>query len=440
MRKVIIVGSGLSGLAAGIKLSASGHRVRILEQRSFPGGRTYSFRDRQSGDIVDNGQHLLLDCYTRTLKYLSIIGAQNLVRTEPELNIMFVHPKHGSAHLRVSRKISPRAALIGGLSAYSFLSFSDRLKLLKIGHQLFHADEKYLEGISGLTVEEWLNKNKQSERLKKNFWYPFAISIMNESVDIASVEVFIRSMKLGIFDTKGPANIVTPLRGLSDVFITPAVTFISKNGGSVDCSRRMTDLITNGRKVTGVKLQNGESVTGDAFIVTGQPIHLEPVLKQAGVNYQDDISYTPIITCNIWFDREVDIPPRTGMIDTEFQWVFKKDNSFAGNDGHGYLSLVMSGARRYVAVGQKMLMNLALDELRACFPTLRDANVVHYQIIKERRATVSISPSVQKRRPGNHTQFDNAFIAGDWTQTHLPATIEGAIMSGFTAADLVMGG
>ncbi len=438
MKKVIVVGGGLSGLAAAVKLSSAGYNVQILEQSASPGGRTYSFREKQSGDILDNGQHLLLDCYTHTLKYVSLIGTQKYIHIEPELKLMFVHPEWGSAHVHVSRKLPPRPALIAGLSGYSFLSFRDRIKLLNIGRRLFNADEKYMQKISGLTVEEWLREMKQSERLKKCFWYPLAIAIMNESLDLASAEVFVRTMKIGVFDAKGPSNILTPLRGLSDVFVYPAVTCISENGGRIDCNNRVIELQYDGNVVKGVLLQGGTEVTGDAFILTGQPVHMHSLFETAGLHFQNNASYVPIITCNIWFDKDIDIPSRAGMIDTKFHWVFKKDPSFADSDGHGYVSLVMSGAREHVGMDGEELMKLALDELRSCFPSLRDANVKYYRIIKERRATVSITPDIQKKRPGNKTRFDNLLIAGDWTQTHLPATIEGAIMSGFKAAECVM--
>jgi len=440
MKNIIIVGAGLSGLAAGVKLASAGYRVRILEQGPLPGGRTYSFREKQSGDILDNGQHLLLDCYTDTLKYISLIGTQNYITIEPELKLTFVHPAWGSAHVRVSGKVPPRAALIKGLSGYSFLSFRDRMKLLKIGHTLYSADESYLQDISQLSVEEWLREMKQSERLKKCFWYPLAIAIMNESLDLASAEVFVRTMKIGVFDTKGPARIITPLRGLSEVFINPAVTFISKNNGHVDCHKRVVDLSVKDDTVNALSVKDGEPISGDAFILTGQPIHMQPLLDTAAVDFGRNslIDYVPIITCNIWFDQEVDIPPRTGMIDTAFHWVFKKDQSFAESEGHGYVSLVMSGAREYVGKQSEVLLSRAVEELRACFPSIRDANVKYYRIIKERRATISITPKIQPLRPDNGTKFKNLFIAGDWTQTLLPATIEGAIMSGFRAADRVM--
>ncbi len=439
MKKVIIVGSGVSGLAAAVKLSAAGYKVQVLEQRSLPGGRTYSFREKKSGDILDNGQHILLDCYTHTLAYTSIIGSQKHIYTEPELNLTFVHPEWGKANLHVTRKLHPRAALVGGLAGYSFLSFTDRLKLLKTGRQLFNADESYLERIAGLTVEEWLRETKQSEKLKKCFWYPLAVSIMNESTKYASAEVFVRTMKIGVFDTKGPANIITPLRGLSDVFINPAVTFVSKNGGCIDCNKRVTGIRFDTNAIKGLLLQSGEEITGDAFILTGQPEQMQPLFESAGIQAPDGVSYVPIITCNIWFDREIDIPQRAGMLDTAFHWVFKKEPSFVDSDGYGYVSLVMSGARENAGLNRDELSSLAVNELRACFPSVRDANVKYAHVIKERRATVSITPEIQKQRPGNTTKFENLFIAGDWTQTQLPATIEGAVMSGFRAAECVIG-
>lgn len=438
MRKVIIIGGGLSGLAAAVKLSSAGYHPQVLEQRSVLGGRTYSFREKSTGDIVDNGQHLLLDCYSHTFAYLSTINAVRLVKIEPELSLHFVHPLWGASSIRISRKLPPRAALIKGLAGFSFLSLTDRLSLLKAGHKIFTSDENYTAHIADLTVEQWLDELKQTENVKKCFWYPLAIAIMNETPERASAELFARAIKIGVFDRKGPASIVTPLRGLSEVFVVPAVTHISRNGGKVDCNRRVTGLLIQDARVRSVVLSDGSTVAGDVFIVTGQPAHIKPILEASRSNFPAEISYVPIITCDIWFERTIDLPSRIGLIDTKFQWVFRKDAAFGNSDGRGYLSMVMSGARDHIHTSAEDLINLAVDDLHACFPPLRTARIRHYRVIKEKRATVSLTPTVQKLRPPNQTDLTNLFLAGDWTQTNLPATIEGAILSGFRAAELVM--
>jgi hydroxysqualene dehydroxylase len=438
MIKVIIVGGGLSGLAAAVRLAAAGRSVQVLEQRAQPGGRTYSFREKTSGDVVDNGQHILLDCYSRTLAYISTIGADKLIKREPELSLSFAHPQRGISRMRVPASLPPRAALMKGLAGYSFLSFTDRMKLLKTGHTIYNSGAEYETSLSDMTVDAWLGALKQSDTARRCFWYPLAIAIMNESPSHASAEVFVRSMKIAVFGREGPASIVTPLRGLTDVFVSPAVTFISKHGGLVDCNHRVTEMRTDGLLVRSVVLADGRSIEADAFILTGQPVHIQPIMETVDASADSDFSYTPIITCNIWFDGEADIPARTGMIDTQFHWAFKKNASFGGSSEHGYVSLVMSGAGEHVGKPQEELMQTALTELRSCFAGVRGLNVRHYQVIKERRATVSITPSAQKARPRQITRYPNLFLAGDWTQTHLPATIEGAILSGNNAAEMVV--
>jgi hydroxysqualene dehydroxylase len=430
MKKTVIVGGGVAGLAAAIRLASAGYPVMLFEQASRLGGRTYSFRERNTGDIIDNGQHLLLSCYTQTLEYLRVIGAENLIATEPELELSFAHAQWGTSRVRVSRKIHPRAALISGLAGYSFLSFTDRMKLLKAGHKLYSLREADIARYADKTVEQMLDSLHQSECCKKCFWYPLAIAIMNESPARASAEVFLRTMKIAIFAGEGPATIVTPLRGLSEVFIGPAEKYITGKGGEIVSRKRATGLTVKDGQIGGVSFTDGSSVGGDAFIVTGQPVHVMSLLESARLTLPDHIAYVPIITCNIWFNVKADIPARTGMVDTEFHWVFRKDE--------GYLSLVMSGAREHASTRTEELLDLALRELRSCFPQLREATVTHYKVIKEKRATVSITPGMQSTRPDIGTSYPNLFLAGDWTQTQLPATIEGAIISGFRAADRVM--
>jgi hydroxysqualene dehydroxylase len=430
MKKTVIVGGGVAGLAAAIRLTSAGFPVTLFEQASRLGGRTYSFRERNTGDIIDNGQHLLLSCYTQTLEYLRVIGAENLIATEPELELSFAHAAWGTSRVRVPRSIHPRAALISGLAGYSFLSFTDRMKLLKAGHTLYSLGDTEIARYAGKTVEDLLVSLHQSERCKKCFWYPLAVAIMNEYPARASAEVFLRTMKIAIFGQEGPATIVTPLRGLSDVFIKPAEKYIIGNGGEIVPRKRATGLIVNNNRIGRVRFADGASFDGDAFILTGQPVHVTSLIESAGLTLPDRIDYVPIITCTIWFDTKADLPARTGMIDTEFHWVFRKEE--------GYLSLVMSGAREHASTRTEELLDLALRELRSCFPQLREATVTHYKVIKEKRATVSITPGMQSTRPDIGTSYPNLFLAGDWTQTQLPATIEGAIISGFRAADRVM--
>ncbi len=435
MKDIIIVGGGLSGLAAAVRFAGKGLRTVVLEQGSRPGGRTYSFLDVNSSSVLDNGQHVLLSCYTETLRYLAAIGSSDLVSIENRLELSFAEEPGRTAVFRLPDHKASRYHLIKSILAFGLLNLGDKISLVRAGYFLHHHPDRALRKSKSLTVEQWLKKMGQSPRTCAVFWHPLAVSIMNESPELASAELFVRSILIALFSPSEPVSIVTPKRGLSDVFIDPAVKFIEANNGAVRTRSAVTSLEFIGGNATEAVVKSGERFSGEAFILTGNPDHTAALLTGPDFPGRRFDRFVPIITCDVWLKGDWELPQRTGLVGRSFHWVFSKDGNFAGAGGTPYVSLVMSGAHDYVALTQEELLRLAVADLHACFPRLKQNDVRHFRVIKEKRATVSLRPDLLDKRPGSRTSMPNVFLAGDWTQTGLPATIEGAILSGFTAAE-----
>jgi hydroxysqualene dehydroxylase len=438
MKNVVVVGGGLSGLAAAVSLSGKGYPVTLLEQSSRPGGRAYSFREAKTESIIDNGQHLLLSCYTETISYLQRIGSLNRVRMEDTLELTLAEASREPKTFRIKALNPSRLNYIKAILRFGMLSLRDKISLLYAGHLLFNRTERILGEATDLTVDEWLTRMKQTERTRMIFWNPLAIAIMNESPAIASAVVFVRAIQLAVFSDLGPACIVTPLHGLSEVFVTPAIEYLQNNGASIQMQSQVVSLEKKGGRVTAAVLKSGEIIKADAFILAVLPDQFEELVEDPGSPDPLLKEYTPIITVDVWFKEPVSLPPRTGLIGTAFHWVFRKDEEFSGKRGGEYLSFVMSGAREYVSQSSEELLACALIDLRLVFPELNKLTVSNFKVIKEKRATVSLRPETESKRPGVRTLFRNVFLAGDWTDTKLPATIEGAVYSGFKAAGEVM--
>jgi hydroxysqualene dehydroxylase len=439
MKNVAVVGGGLSGLAAAVALAGKGYRVTLLEQSTHLGGRAYSFRESITGSVLDNGQHLLLSCYSNTIEYLRRINSLHTVKTEKILKLTLAEPAHAPQIFSLRASDPSRFNYLRAILGFGMLSIRERMRLLNAGHMLFNRYEKVLRNASRLTVDEWLINMRQTVRARKVFWYPLAIAVMNELPTLAAAEPFVRAMYLAVFSGNGPAGIVTPLTGLSDVFVSPAVEYLNSNGATVRTQARVASLKKSGEEIGAVVLKSGEEIQTDAVILTGIPDHIEKLAGIAGFPDPALREYVPIITVNIWFTEKVSMPERVGMIGTAFHWVFRKDDTFSGRHGEEYISLVMSGAHEHVALPAEELLAFALSDVCSIFPYVKKYTVRHYKVIKEKRATVSLRPGNEPKRPGVHTPVKNLFLAGDWTDTKLPATIEGAVYSGFRAADAVMG-
>jgi squalene-associated FAD-dependent desaturase len=436
---VVIIGGGLSGLSAAVHLAQRGAHVFLLEQSQKLGGRCYSYLDETTGDIVDNGQHLLVGAYHHTLDYLTIIGTRHYLKELPNLALPFHHPEKGFATFEVLSLPQP-FHLTAGILKFKILSFSERRKMLNVGVELRRKDTSLEEKLSPLTVEHWLNQVGQSEEAKRSFWYPLATAVMNEVPQRASALLFARSLKQAIFGKISDVSIFIPTVGQTQLYVDSALQYLNHHKGKIYPRSEVETLLVEKTKVVGVKVKDGNRILSD-YVISAVPYFA--LKKFLPVNYRneppfdrlDEFDSSPIVSINLWFDKHVMDMEYVGLIGKQLQWVFNRRKIFdEQSKPTGYLSAVISAAYDVVDLPKEEIVKVALHDLQSVFPDVRNTQLLHAVVIKEKRASFSATPASNVVRLTTATPIENFYLAGDWTQTGLPATIEGAILSGVLAA------
>jgi squalene-associated FAD-dependent desaturase len=448
----IIIGGGLSGLSAAVELSALGRTVLVLEQRQHCGGRTNSFFDDTTGTIVDNGQHLMMGCYHATRRFLRLIGTDHLAFLQPALRITYLRPLHP-----VDRFVCPPLPaplhLLGGLLGFNSLSLKDRIKMLMVAKELMSRSHQKDLALDRMTVEEWLMKLGQTDLSKKYLWDVITIGALNNDPATVSALMFFRVLRAAFLGKRENSSLFIPRVGLSELFVQPAIQFIRNHGGTVLTGVGVDRLTWEGKQIRSVRTSEGKELQAKSFISALPWYAFEEVLSasQYSANSPENVrssllecqqfKSSPIISIQLWLDREITDLDFAALLETRIQWLFNKtqlmNEKKNAKDVCQVLSLVISGAQKYIDLNKKELVTIALEDLQRVLPQARDAQVIHSLVIKEKRATFLPSPGLDALRPTARTEFENLFLAGDWTATGYPATIEGAVMSGKTAAELV---
>ena len=443
---VVVVGAGFAGLSAAVRLTRRGARVLVIEGRSRLGGRATAFPDRETGELVDNGQHILMGCYTETFGFLRDIGAQDHVRLDPQLAVTMID--RAGRRTRLSCPALPAPLhLVAGVLEWEALSWRDRLGMLGMAAPLKNA-RRELQGATvkaaspDETVENWLIRNGQTARLRELLWDPLALAALNQPPDQAAAPVFARVLAEMFSDDPRAAAIALPARPLHLMYAEPAREYIESHGGVVRTGAAAKMVLTaDGTGVAGVRW-GGETWDGERVISSVPWFALpelfdeEPPALRGVIDRARRMASSPIVTVNLWFDRRVLDLPFVGLPGRAMQWVFDKRVVFGREASH--LSLVSSGAAEILAETNEALIRMAHEELLDALPDVRAARLVRATVVREPRATFSLAPG-QPARPSTETDLKGFFLAGDWIATGLPATIESAVRSGHRAAECCIG-
>ncbi|MGE0127066.1 MAG: hydroxysqualene dehydroxylase HpnE [Blastocatellales bacterium] len=446
---VLILGGGFAGLAAAVDLAEAGRRVLLLERRSFPGGRAYSFTDKTTGDTIDNGQHLMMGCYHRTLRFLEKIGSLDKIKFQPDPQVDFLYEEPGFVS-HASFKCPPLPAplhLLGGLIRLETIGWGDRLRALAVGLAV-----RTLNGnrdkLADITVRQWLDSLGQSERIQRRFWNLMALATLNEEPEIASADMFARVIELGFMRTKRDSAMVISRVGLSDLYTNQAKSFVEARGGEVRLNADVAGIDFENGRAAGVTLRSGERIEADAIISAVPYFALKRLLPDeiatAHFSRLDSFKSAPIVSINLWYDEPVTDLEFVGLLDSPIEWVFNKNaisqNGEPQSASHRrqHLALVISGAREAASKPKEELIAMADAQVKRFFPAARKQNLFHAFVVREHDATLSHTVGTARARPRHRTQFDNFFLAGDWTATGLPATIEGAVQSGQDCAGIAL--
>jgi zeta-carotene desaturase len=440
---VIVIGAGCAGLAAACALADRGARVLVLEARGQLGGRATAFLDRESGEYVDNGQHVLMGCYHETRRYLARVGAVDAVQFQKGLAFTCVDPQGAISRLECP-DWRPPLHLAGGLLRWKALSWADRLAATRIMSGLKAARRTITDGaappvLAGETVAAWLARHRQTPRLVALLWEPLAVAALNQSLDEAQAEPFVRILGQIFSDDPFDAALGVPARPLHEVFGEPARAFIEARGGQIKLDA-LSRVVVAGDRVGYVDTRD-TSIRAATVIVAVPWFGMAGVLRGSEqgplrelVASEATRASSSIVSVNLWLERGAMPSPIVGLPQRTFQWMF--DKRWAFGEAASHFTLVASDADGVLRKSNEELAELALREATDALPDLRQAKVRRIRVVREPNATFSLAAG-QPRRPSLHTAVHGLLLAGDWTDTGLPATIEGAVVSGHAAAAAV---
>lgn len=424
-KKVIVIGGGIAGLAAAAYLAKNKFKVTLLEASPKLGGRAYSFLDKDTNTIIDNGQHILMGCYFETLKFLSLIGAKENFYFQKRLEVNFVKEGFQILTLKSVPLFYPLNLIIG-LMNFTAINLSDRFNLLKVFLKLpFYSSDKFSE----MNVKEWLNFENQSQTVQDSFWKILAIGALNTSIEKASAKIFIDILKQIFLKGNKSASIILPKYALSESYCSSAEKFILENGGEIILSESVEKIIISNEKITDIHSSKNVFLDFD-FVISAIPAYaLSRIIEDENKINIPDFKYSSILNIHLWLKENIIPEGFFGLINSPLHWVFNKGT---------HLNIVISDADELVNKPDEELFNMVKNEMQKFF--LLDSKLItKFKIIKEKRATFNPSNDIINKRPAQKTQIKNLVLAGDWVDTGLPSTIESAVKSGRVAANIIIG-
>jgi zeta-carotene desaturase len=446
---VAIVGGGLAGLSTACALADAGQHVCLLERRPYVGGRASSYEHPGTGEVVDNCQHILLGCCTNLIDFYQRLGIADRIRWFE--HITFLEPGGRRSVLSSGMLPAPLHSTCSFLAARVF-SFADKLA---IGRGM----ATFLRGLPADTEENfahWLERHKQTQGAVNRFWRPIMVSALNDDLDRISIRYAGKVVRESFLGSAVAGHMGVPTIPLSELY-GHAVEYIRARGGEVRL-RTGVEALAFDTKMQRWSIRTQEDNTGQGSGVQADAVVLalpfEAVQKllptmpplPAGTEntLQRDLGHfehSPITGMHLWFDRKITDLEHAVLLDRTIQWMYHKSllqpQTRAGSSGD-YLELVVSASKTLVPMQRQEIIDLALRELAEFFPIVREAKLLKSAVVKEVRATFSVTPGLDAYRPGPVTAWPGAFLAGDWTATGWPATMEGAVRSGHLAAEAVM--
>ncbi len=438
--EITIVGGGFAGLAAALRLHKAGAKIHLIEKRPFFGGRAYSFKDKATGETLDNGQHLLMGCYHETLKFLRDLGTLDKLHIQDNLTLSFAEDAETFHQLRCPNLPAPLHLALG-LLKFKGLKFRDKFKMLGL-MKLAKKSKSNGQDLDELSVLELLKVTGQTPDTIRKFWEPLGLGALNESIEFASAQLFTEILRRALLSKKSDSNLALSTVGLSELFATPAQEFFKKHGVPISFQTQVEKIEKSG---TGFLLRTncGTAFQTQLLLLAVPPNALGKILKSSGPSFENLVAGihrfegTPIVSINLWFEGFLPQETFVGLIDSPIHWLFNKAKILT-DEKVSHLTLVVSGAQDLAQQSKEELIQLALQELQKYYPQIRGRKLRHAQVVKELEATFSGRLGLNRFRPDSASSVPGLYLAGDWTNTGLPGTIESAVMSGHRAAEEIL--
>jgi squalene-associated FAD-dependent desaturase len=441
---VAIAGGGLAGLAAACALSDRGFRVTLFEKRPFLGGRASSWEHPGTGEVVDNCQHVLFRLCTNLMEFYDRIGVANQIRWYDEMT--FIEPGGRTSGMKSSPLPAPLHTAPSFLR-FSFLNAADKLCIARALVPLTLIEQRD----TGQSFQHWLNQHGQTKQAVERFWRPILVSALSEELDLISISAAAQVVRESL---KSPAarQMGIPTTPLTELY-NAAGEYVRARGGVLHFRRPVETFAADSSRVRVRPRRQEENREDDPeepfnYLILALPFdNLDRILPEApeSAPIREKLSHfetAPITGIHLWFDRQISDLDHAVLLDRTIQWMFHKSRlqpirTQGASTAGSYIELVVSSSKTLIDKSRAEIVDLAISEVREFFPAARAANLVKSTVIKEVHATYSPRPGIDAYRPTPATAWPRVFLAGDWTATGWPATMEGAVRSGYLAAEAV---
>jgi squalene-associated FAD-dependent desaturase len=442
-RRCVVIGGGLAGLSTSFALMDAGWRITLVERRPYLGGRAFSFVDQETGREVDNGQHVFLHCCTAYRAFLRRLGAEGHVTLQSRLNVPVLSPDGGRCAIAATPWLPAPLHLLPAVLGYRHLSVGERLNTLRVLLAAKAVDRRrHHSELDRQTFQAWLVRHGERERAIRRFWNLVVLPTLNDDASVVSAYWGLMVFQEALFAGRHGGEIGCARVGLTELVDAPARAIFRECGGELVLGKGVSSLCIQGGRATGVALGDGTEIQADAVVSTAPWSALATLLPEAvrehpGVGGAMLLESSPIVGIHVWYDRPVMEDALAAFVDSPLQYVFNKTR-IMGLSGPGqYLCVSLSGAWEYVSSPKETLREQFLAELARAFPAARSSTVERFIVVRQPGATFRATPGADALRPAQTTPIANLFLAGDWTQTGWPSTMESAVRSGTLAAQAV---
>jgi squalene-associated FAD-dependent desaturase len=444
LKNVIVIGGGLAGLSSGVALAEAGFRVRLLEQRPHLGGRAASYV-LPGGEHVDNCQHVTLGCCTNLADFYARAGAADKIRFFDRL--YFAAPDGRRASMQAAALPAP-LHMAPSFAAFGLLGWGDKRAIAAALLAITRSGGRPAD-ISGaganISMLAWLQKHRQTASAIRRFWEVILVSALDEELDRIDAKYGIDVFWKAFLSTSGGYRIGIPRVPLGDLY-DGCKDAITRRGGEVMLRAGVRGFLVANGGVEGVEREDGSVETADYYLsavpqdVLPDLLPPEAVERESVFSGLKNLRASPITGVHLWFDRRVMREPFLTLVDSTTQWVFNKTQLYGegGENSGQYLQLVISASYGLTQRSRQEIIALCLEELRGVLPDTREAMLVKGTVVKEMSATFSPEPGSDRWRPTQKSPLAKLFLAGDWTATAWPSTMEGAVRSGYLAAEAIL--